>query len=178
MTDRLIAGFTLLEVMIGIAVGGLVVTGAHLVLTQIADSSEKIVAIAANTDSEANGERLLRSLVRQLSVGDESETRFRGTHRAVRFRSWCVKGTGWLEPCDVTLGFVDVNGGQAFAALLDRDELIVLRRDFARGELRYIDHDAEEVLWIRSWDEAVSTPAAIGVIIDRDTLILRIGVRG
>lgn len=59
-----------------------------------------------------------------------------------------------------------------------KGELRVLRRGFQSGGLRYLHDASSGGTWLRSWREAISVPLALGVILDGDTLILRIGERG
>jgi hypothetical protein len=55
---------------------------------------------------------------------------------------------------------------------------LIVRERFERCELRYLKDASTRGTWFRSWGTGISAPIAIGVIVDRDTLILRIGERG
>ncbi len=172
------AGFTLIELLVAIAIASAAVLLAHSLLGQLADDAERIVRHASDSDEEANAERVLRALVSRLEVGTDDSTRFGGHERVARFTSWCDVPYGWLERCRVTLA-LDVKGHEpVLAAALSTGEVIVLRRGFTSGELRYLADAARGGNWFRSWGESITAPLAIGVVLDADTLIVRIGERG
>jgi hypothetical protein len=55
---------------------------------------------------------------------------------------------------------------------------VVLRRGFRDGRLLYLRAADEGGDWVRNWSSLVTTPLAVGVVVDGDTAILRIGERG
>ena len=61
---------------------------------------------------------------------------------------------------------------------LDDSTRVILLRGFARGSFRYLENAENGVTWQRVWGRGVSAPLAIGVILDRDTLIVPVGERG
>ena len=171
-------GFTLVEVLVALAIAGTVVVTARMLLEQLADDAERLVAHAATNDREANAERTLRELVLRLEVGTEDSRRFAGEERAARFTSWCDVPRGWQERCTVTLA-IDTQGPEpVLVASLSTGELLVVRRDFSTAALRYLGDAARGGTWFRSWGESITAPLAIGVVLDADTVILRIGERG
>lgn len=172
------SGFTLVEVMIALLVSGLVLLGARLLLEGMADESERSVAAATRATAEANADRVLRDLVGQLEVGTDSATEFGGDERVVRFASWCAVPSGWEERCRVTLAVDSLDGRPVLAALLSTGEVLVLRSGFRDGQLCYLTSAAEGGHWLRGWGMGITAPLAIGVVLDGDTTILRIGERG
>jgi prepilin-type N-terminal cleavage/methylation domain-containing protein len=174
------AGFTLVEVMVALVVIGIVLVGARAMLGQIADSADRITAAAAEGDREANAERLLRTVVDRLDIAPAAgqETRFQGDPRGTRFRSWCEVPDGWLERCDVSLGFIDLQGENVLALRLSTGELVPLRRGFGSGEIAYLRDAAGGGAWVRTWGASITAPVALGIVIDGDTAIVRIGERG
>ena len=171
-------GFTLVEVLVALAIAGTVVVTARALLEAIADDAERLVDHAAANDTDANSERLLRRLVSNLEVGTDTVRRFAGDERAARFTSWCDVPRGWQERCAVTLA-IDTDGTEpVLAAALSTGEVLVLRRGFTNASLHYLGDAARGGTWFRSWGESVTAPLAIRAILDSDTLILRIGERG
>jgi prepilin-type N-terminal cleavage/methylation domain-containing protein len=171
-------GFTLIEVLVALAIAGTIIVTARALLEQLADDAEKLVVHAAESDSRANAEQTLRELALRLEVGTEDARRFAGDERATRFTSWCEVPRGWQERCRVTLA-LDLDGREpVLAAALSTGEVLVLRRGFTTGSLRYLGDAARGGTWFRSWGESITAPLAIGVVLDADTLILRIGERG
>jgi prepilin-type N-terminal cleavage/methylation domain-containing protein len=171
-------GFTLFEILVALAIAGTVVVTARMLLERLADDAERLVAHAATNDTEANAERTLRELVSRLEVGTDDSRRFVGDERTTRFTSWCEVPRGWQERCTVTFA-IDTEGPErVLAASLSTGELLVLRRGFSNATLRYLGDAARGGTWFRSWGESITAPLAIGIVLDADTLILRIGERG
>jgi hypothetical protein len=151
---------------------------ARVFLEAMADDAQAIVRHAIQSDEDANAERVLRELVRRLEIGTDDSARFTGHERIARFSSWCDVPAGWLERCKVTLA-IDTRGREpVLAAALSTGELLVLRRGFSSGQLRFLSDAARGGTWFRSWGESITAPMAIGLVVDADTLILRIGERG
>lgn len=163
-----------------IVVTTIVLAGARALLGQIADGGDRIAAAAADADREANADALLRTLAGRLQVSGEqgAEIRFAGEPRGARFRTWCEVPAGWLESCDASLGLIAADGGNALVLTLSTGELIPLRRGFRRGEILYLRDAAEGGVWMREWGFSISAPLALGIVIDGDTTIVRIGERG
>jgi prepilin-type N-terminal cleavage/methylation domain-containing protein len=171
-------GFTLIEVLVALAIAGSIVVTARMLLEELADDADRLVARATDADARANAERALRELVLRLEVGTDHARRFAGDERVARFTSWCDVPRGWQERCMVTLA-VDREGAEAvLAASLSTGELLVIRRGLANARLRYLGDAARGGTWFRSWGESITAPLAIAVVFDADTLILRIGERG
>lgn len=174
-------GFTLVEVMVALAVMGIVLVGARTMLGQIADDADRITAAAAAADHDANAERLLRSVAGRLELPAApggGEAGFQGEAHGMRFLSWCEVPDGWLERCRASLGFIRLDGDNVLALRLSTGELVQLRRGFGTGELVYLRDAADGGDWVRSWGASISAPLAVAVVIDGDTTLLRIGERG
>ena len=165
-------GFTLIEVMVAIALSGIILLGARAMLVQLADDSDRIVSTAADADREANGDRLLRALVGRMEAGSDSIPALVGAERAARFHSWCDVPAGWQERCEITLAIVELGAEgeeQALVARFPDGEVIPLRQGFRSGTLRYLHAAGEGGAWLRSWESTITTPLAIGVVVDGET---------
>lgn len=188
-------GFTLVEIMVAIAIGGLVLMGARSLLEALADEEGHVAREAAIHDAHANGERLLRDLVGRMEVGTKEGGSFEGDPGEASFTSWCDVPAGWQERCRVTIAIEGGAGsagsdgtGPALVARLSGGRRVVLRTGFRAGELRYLNSAASGGQWFRQWGEGITAPLAIGVLLQRkssaiegfvvDTLIVRIGERG
>lgn len=174
------AGFTLVEVMVALAVMGVVLAGARAMLGQIADDADRITAAAERADREGNAEALLRTIAAQVEVSAAPgrEMRFTGRPEGARFHSWCQVPDGWLERCEATLGVIELEGEKVLALRLSTGEMLPLRRGFAEGEILYLRNAGNGGAWVHTWGESITAPLAIGVVADGDTAILRIGERG
>jgi hypothetical protein len=165
-------------VTVAIAVSAVVLLIARVLLAQLGDDSGRITAFVRETDRTANADRLLRSVVANLELGTDSMRHFSGQEHQARFTSWCPVPDGWTERCTVSLAIDTVNGERALIATTSVQPRIVLRRGFHEGALRYLNDANAGGSWFKVWGSGVTAPLAIGVILDADTLILRIGERG
>jgi prepilin-type N-terminal cleavage/methylation domain-containing protein len=170
-------GFTLIEVIVAIAIGVFVVVAARLLLENLGAVTDRIVFSTGEADRDANGERLLRSLVGQIEVGIQRET-FGGDERSAEFTSWCRVPRGWIERCRITLAIDSAESAPVLAATLPNGDRVVVRRARFALRLRYLVDAREGGTWFAKWGDGLLAPRAIGVLADSDTVIVRIGERG
>lgn len=170
-------GFTLIEVVVALAVSAIVLLGARTMLGEVGDDALRISMLAQRADSEANAERSLRALTRHLELGGDS-TQFGGNSREAHFTSWCDTPAGWQERCVVALALEQRADGDAFVARTSRGDTILVREGVRVGSLRYLSKVTAGGEWLRVWGTGITAPLAIGVILDADTLIVPIGERG
>jgi prepilin-type N-terminal cleavage/methylation domain-containing protein len=172
------SAFTLIEVMVALALSGIVLLAARALLEATADNASRITEAAAVVDGDANAERTMRALVGRLEVGTLPGTDFAGDSLTAHFTSWCDVPRGWQERCTVTLGFERDSTGPALVARTSVGDVLRLRDGFHGGALRYLNDPSAGGSWIHTWGTGITAPMAIGVMIDADTLIVRIGERG
>lgn len=168
------AGFTLLEMVIALALGGVVLLGVRLISTQLADTARRLDEVAAASDRTANGERLLRALVGRMEIGTSDEATFGGDEREARFTSWCEVPAGWLERCQVALTVLPTGDARLAASMATGrvEDAAVLVRGFGAAELRYLSDAGAGGTWFRSWGRGITAPLAIGIVLHRDTTVL------
>lgn len=179
-------GFTLIEVLVALTVSGLVLLAARNLLGALADGADRLAAHASVADREANAERLVRGLLARSEAGTPHARPFAGDARVARFSSWCDVPSGWLERCHAAIvidrdvadeGSPEKNA-QVVAAVLSNGEIVPLRRRVDTAELLYLSDARDGGRWLHTWGASVTTPLALGVVMDGDTLVLRIGERG
>lgn len=169
-------GFTLVEVLVALAIGGTVLLGARALLEGVGDHASRSVAEARDADREANGEYAARSIVARLRLADP-EPGLVGEPRAAHFASWCDTPHGWLEPCLVRLA-VEPDGDRGQVVMrLSTGERLVLRRGAGDWQLRYLASAAAGGEWHGRWTALAEVPLALAVVSERDTQLLRIGER-
>jgi prepilin-type N-terminal cleavage/methylation domain-containing protein len=180
-------GFTLLEVIVAMAVGSLVVLGARAMLVMVADGGDAAREAAIEADRAANAEAVLRRLLADLELGTDPAMHFSGAPDEARFSTWCPVAGGWIERCRATLAIEATRDGAALVATLSAgggspDERLELRSGLDRAELLYLSDAARGGRWFRVWGEGITAPLAVGLVVDSagrtDTTILRIGERG
>jgi prepilin-type N-terminal cleavage/methylation domain-containing protein len=172
------AGFTLMEVVVALALAGGLLLGARWMLAAAGDGAERVIAEAGEADRAANAERLLRDLALRTEARFREGPRFRGDGRAVRWGSWCDVPAGWQERCEVTLALLRGRERNVLALSLPGGALVPVRAGFSDGKLLYLRSAREGGIWADRWDSDPELPLAIGVVLDRDTLLVRIGRRG
>lgn len=191
-------GFTLVEVIVAIAIGGLVLLGARSLLEALADEEHHVARETAVADAHSNGYRTLRSLVGEMEVGTAESGPFSGDPIQTSFTTWCDTAHGWQERCAVTIAFESEGSEAVLVAHLPKGSSLVLARGFRAGEFRYLNSASSGGQWFRQWGRGITAPLAIGVLLERDstsdeweapiggtlidtlvdTLIVRIGERG
>lgn len=172
-------GFTLIEVIVALAIGSIAILTAGALLTATSDLTLEVSARVGAKDSQEAGEAMLRRLVGQMSWPRPPEPASRFSVEAMRFVSWCDMPAGWQERCIVEI---------RTAAATDPDHSLSLR--LSTGEHANVLADTHVIgflylvraerggAWAERWDDASSIPPAIGIVTVSDTLIIRIGNRG
>lgn len=170
-------GFTLLELIVAIAVGAIVLLGARALADRLGDSASTIGASSRSAAAAMHDDRELRAIVGQMEVATDGSVNFGGSATEAHFNSWCRVAAGWEEPCAVTLS---VTSSQTSAVLVDATSgrPPTLDTIAAGATLLYLARADGGGSWIRRWGDGVTVPIAIGIATPRDTTILRIGSRG
>jgi prepilin-type N-terminal cleavage/methylation domain-containing protein len=171
-------GFTLVEVMVALVVSAFVLASARAVLGELSDAERRTRSAARAADGDANAQRALRALFDRVETGIDPATGFGGDGRSARFRSWCDVPHGWAESCQVHVKIDSANGVPVVVAAISTGEVLVLRRHFTRAELLYLADPSDGGRWVTAWGTGLAVPAAVALVVDADTTILRIGERG
>lgn len=171
-------GFTLIEVLLALAIGAMIVSVAYRLFAGTADGARRVQEARLALDRAHNARRLLVQLVGSLDIGHLGAGGFDGEPERVTFSTWFVDAKGWPEARRVTLersGDALVVTGVAPAPIQFVDSL-------ARAEFDYLLDYGADAAWVRTWKSPVSAPLAIRVRIERadgvDTLLLLVGPRG
>lgn len=176
-------GFTLVELLVALVVGGFVMLGGRLVFDSVTDGGRRLAEASRRVDVDANGERLVRRSLASLEAGISGGGSFGGDAAHASFTSWCDTPGGWQERCAVKLEITGNthdprNGGRRGRLLVLRSanaEPVPVWSGFAEGTLQYLVDASNGGSWVQRWEPGLSTPLAIGAIIDGDTLVFRIG---
>ena len=175
MTTR--RGFTLLELLVTLAVSGIALLGAMALLDQLTDSGSRIVHRGALLARRENGWRLLLQLTRDARTSSDTLDRFRGDARSAEFSSVCTTPGGWMEPCRVSLA-VDTRGDSSvIVAQLTHGPALETTRHAGSADLRYYDPASRDSSWLSQWTPSLTMPAAIAVVIHADTVVYPLGAR-
>jgi prepilin-type N-terminal cleavage/methylation domain-containing protein len=172
-------GFTLVELLLALAIGGLVVLLAHETFSGVSNEGRALLQARQSLDREANARRWLAATFRSLDVGIENAAGFDGHPDRVAFTAWELVPDGWLEPRRIILE----QEGQRLIARTTHADVILLRDSVAAVALEYLLDLGSDAPWVQQWISPVSAPLAVrmrirghaGVV---DTLVLVIGPRG
>lgn len=181
-------GFTLIEVMVALAVGGVVVLLTHRLFIGVADGAQRLTEARVVLDHDANARRWLMEAFGSLDVGNGAD--FAGHANQVHFAAWLRTAEGWLTREPIELG---VHGNRVVARL-GSDDSLVLADSVRRLGLDYLlepgegtgapsEMPGEQASFVREWISPVSAPLAVRLRIlyatgKTDTLLLLIGPRG
>ncbi|HXH81319.1 MAG TPA: prepilin-type N-terminal cleavage/methylation domain-containing protein [Candidatus Tectomicrobia bacterium] len=177
-----VSGFTLLELLVALAIAGTVALLAHRMFAGVADGAAHVEEARRTLDREMNARRLLVELVASLEVGTTEASGFRGERERVSFTTWTLVPEGWLARRTVTLGARD----SAFVVSGLTDAPLALAQPITRVEFDYLLDPGATERWVQEWMSPVSAPVAIRVRLRHgtedegrvDTLLLIVGTRG
>lgn len=171
-------GTTLLELMLALALLGMLVALLHAAAATVAVEGANIPRRASADDHRAIGELLLRRLLENTEATGDTSTSFRGGALGMSFRTSCPAPGGWGEPCVVEVS-ID-NGADSSSVIVTRSDGVPIRALRVAGTLtlRY-RIPGNRAAWIAEWGGTISLPTAVGVVTDsRDTIAFFIGDRG
>lgn len=179
-------GFTLLELLVALAVAGVVVLLAHRLFATATDSGRRLVAARAALDRTANARRWLQAAFLSLDVGQVAGDEFAGRPDHLRCTTWLETVGGWFEPRRIELA---VDRGRFVASVGDRWDPVVLADSVAHVAFDYLLEPGAATTWVAEWVSPVSAPLAVRVRVARrptpegsrlsvDTLLLLIKERG
>jgi prepilin-type N-terminal cleavage/methylation domain-containing protein len=171
------SGFTLVELMASLSLAGLLLVLAVGVVRSLSDGSERTTHDRIRDDKEANGDRLLRLLLRRAEAGADSVARFVGDETSVEFNSWCDMPGAWLERCRVRLGAIVHDEYTAISATLPGRMTEEYWRAPGAGAFRYFSTQATSDPWVKTWGSSVALPGALAVVIGEDTIVFGTGAR-
>jgi len=171
-------GFTLLEVVVALAVGALVVLVAERLFTSVADASHRLAVARTTLDRTENARRWLAAALGSVEVDAPSGQSFEGHADRATFTTWLRTSGGWWAPVRLTIGLSD---GRLVAAPVPGNTLVLADSVTSVG-LDYLLAPRADSPWAWEWVSGVSAPLAVRVRVTKgamaDTLLFVIGERG
>ena len=166
-------GFTLIEVLVALALSAVVVLGTRELLEGMMGQTSSIARGTRAADSIANLDLTVHRIIGNLALVQGDAPSFDGDERSARFESWCMIAGGWQERCAVQL-VADPDSSNGVRLLRPTAEPIVVGSG-ERSTLRYLAEVGGGGHWVMQWQSSITPPLAIGVLTGTDTMVLRIG---
>ena len=177
-------GFTLIELVVALTIGGVVVLIAHTVFAGVVDGAKTLRAARQARDREANARRWLQATFLSLEIGQENNAPFEGRNDHVSFTSWERVAGGWHEPTVIHLGLAP--NPHQLIAVVEGAPPLMLYDSVMHISFDYLLEPGYNSTWFREWASRVSTPVAVRMRIARrvneelrtDTLLFLVRQRG
>jgi hypothetical protein len=164
---------TLIELIAAIAIAGIVLLGAILLLDVVDDNSMRLRRDVSQSNDSVATAHLVAQLLSNASLGSDSMEGFAGSSRDLSFWTRCADPRGWNARCHSTLTLADARDGAVLRASARGANEQTLGRYRASAYFQYFDVDHER--WRASWNATATMPAALAIVSDRDSTIYSIG---
>jgi len=143
-------GFTLIEVMVAMAIAGVVIMAAHRIFTGVAKLCRAVAAARESLDRSVNARRWLKATFLSL------EPPFEGRANRASFTSRQLVPGGWFEQKPTQLS----QDGSRFLGATGA-EPIQLADGVSDVAFDYLLDPGADTKWVREWISPVSTPLAV-----------------
>ena len=178
------SGFTLIEVMVSLAIVGLMMTFMSSALSVGLDSWERGTAAIRELESRSSVERLLRrqlalALRSEVAGADDGFVLFEGDTRRLEFVATysLIDGPVEARKIDYRIEGGHFDYGEQF--LFDYREDVFPLDDlqplatFSNVELSYLGTDPDgERVWLTQWERGMGLPRAVQIRLDGDYVIV------
>ncbi len=177
------SGFTLVEVMVALAVGSAAILGAHAAFGSALDTVARLDARRSEVETALRGRRWLVRVCGSLDASSPGSIGFTGSPHEMRFAARMRDSTGTFALVPLRLRAVDgwlVAEHLTPAGSPATAESLLLSEDVV---FDYLLEGGAEARWVSGWHSPISAPVAIRIRVARapgamDTLLLAVGVRG
>ncbi len=174
-------GFTVIEVVVGLAIAGLALLAAGRIFGEAGARAGQIERALAASSDRSVARLWLRSAFGSLEVGLTDDDSFRGLPDRVEFASRLMVPSGWAERRRVSLGLRH----DTLAAVVGGRDTTVLETGVDALDVHYLLTGGERSEWLRGWQSPATAPVAIRLIlwhrtprVGSDTLVYLVGSRG
>ena len=179
-------GFTLLEVLVALAIGGIVALLAHQLFGAVVVHGRTLTEARTTLDRVSNARRWLEATFLSLDVGTDGASGFEGRPDHAVFSAWLLTSDGWFERRQVALRW---DTGRLRATVTPGTP-IALMDSVADVEMDYLLEPGADSRWVREWVSPVSAPLAVRMRVtlgrvtwdvdrvDVDTLLFLVKERG
>ncbi len=171
-------GFTLIEILVALLIGGGAVLLAASIVSVSANLTESVQHEVATADARHGSERIFRRLVGQLTWSVPGDPAVGGETHELLIMTWCDTAHGWQERCAARFDLMSDDGSLGVLATFAAGDTLRLFPADTVLALLYLTSAAHGGTWSAKWNDPTTFPVAIGLVIGRDTLVARTGERG
>lgn len=171
-------GFTLVEVLVALVLGGFLALLAQRTWAVAGDVSRIITTQEAEAGDRASLRRWLEEIVGSMDTGTPGASEFRGTDATLSGTAWVTTPEGWQERMSVELRLA----GPLVICQSGRGQLELGPALWWR--LDYLSGAGTEVRWYPEWQSQVTLPRAVRIQLGHqgtqevDTVLVVLGQRG
>ncbi len=155
-------GFTLVEVMVALAIGGVVLVLAGRIFTVVTDSARLIESERLLTERSANGRRWLRAALASV-VPTSDRAPFEGSSEALAFVAATPRPNGRFDTERIELG----SSAGALIAKRSVSGAIVMDSGVQAARFEYLGSPGEGSRWVPAWRSTTSAPLAVRLRVAR-----------
>lgn len=173
-------GFTLLEVIVGLVVAAIAVTVVSVTILLVSAQQGRLRSQARLTAADSNARfelALIGMNVRfDLAAGAPFETNPAG----FELLAWCESRLGTLEECTRSVRFEQAGGANRLLVVENifstghSERRILGRTDDRAAGFTYLTDPAGGGQWTSDWTRP-DLPPAFGIVVGRDTTLIRLG---
>jgi prepilin-type N-terminal cleavage/methylation domain-containing protein len=177
-------GFTLIELMVALAITSIVALLGHQIVTVATRGAQDLRRAGYDLDRQGNAKRWLALTLGSLEVGQPGDNPFEGRPAELRCTAWVETSLGWMERTNVRL---TVAGGHLVAST-DGLGAISLSDSSAAVAFDYLLVPGADSRWIGDWSSPTTAPVAVRIRLSRvidstmarrvDTLLFLVKARG
>lgn len=167
------AGFTLIEVMVALAVGAVVVLAANQLFAAVLDGSVRVARTIRETDRIWSREDLLRQLFAAAEASQDSTPAFAGFADSLRFRTSCPDSRGWLASCEAA--FLLQRSADSTTMQLNLPNRSVSWTMPGHARFRFLRDAAAGGVWLSRWGRALTPPLGVQLLFGDSVRFYRIG---
>ncbi len=171
------SGTTLIEVVIALALTGIVLTMSSGLAAAVLQTSERLDFAAAQHESASLDELSLSRMIRNGVSPTGDQSRFEGEGTVTRFDSACPSAIGGTLPCRVTLTLVPEDAGGRVVASWGESSRIKTIVVQPRARFVFLAYEEGVATWHASWGASLRAPRAIAVLSGVDTTLFAFGAR-
>ncbi|MBY0492078.1 MAG: type II secretion system GspH family protein [Gemmatimonadaceae bacterium] len=169
------SGFTLLEVIIAVAMTATVSLLATAMVSAVSTSREQLARVTQRDGQIMLARWRWRELAWQADpypIRAEAGRPFDGTPRRVTFWSWCRGADDTESPCFVAAAILVQPAGASLALTAGgrSDQFPLLG---PAPTFRFLDDDISPPRWIESWVESRRYPRGIAIVSAAETTVVR-----